>query len=200
MMITGASVCPARAGAVSPQPVAGYGSGLVYCVSIPGFEPGEHVGEETYGQWEFMNDPNRYPGNGWIADRNGAVHMWLTNGVYEIQHSGGTWRAVVDGSNTIAVYDGEPSSLTIQSVSVSGGVLSILVSGEPRGSAASVVDRISVLASDDPGDFTPGGAASVSALTSSDGIETTDNPDGTVTVTVPLAVAGDKRFFKIVTE
>lgn len=45
-----------------------------------------------------------------------------------------------------------------------------------------------------------GGSTSVATLTSFDGIGTADNPDGTVTVTVPLSVTGDKRFFKIVTE
>lgn len=50
------------------------------------------------------------------------------------------------------------------------------------------------------GDLMSGGSTSVATLTSFDGIGTADNPDGTVTVTVPLAVAGDKRFFKIVTE
>lgn len=50
------------------------------------------------------------------------------------------------------------------------------------------------------GDLMSGGSTSVATLTSFDGIGTADNPDGTVAVTVPLAVTGDKRFFKIVTE
>lgn len=200
--IMGASLKPARTGVVTPSPICGsINTNPLWCVAIPGFDPGELVGEDIYSKWEFMDSSIRHPGNGWIADGDGAVYMWLTNGVYTIQHkAGSSWRAVVDGSNTIAVYDGVPSSLAIQSVSVSGGVLTIIVSGEPRGSAASVVDRISVLASDNPGDLMSGGSTSVAALTSFDGIGTADNPDGTVTVTVPLSVTGDKRFFKIVTE
>ena len=133
-----------------------------------------------------------YGTEGLYTDESGKLRLWLPNGDYEFVVDGVRWTATVAGAATTAAIAG-PTALRIESIDVSDGKVSLVVSAEPDGwLTEATAPQLRVRAAAELP--LPEGDA---ALLPREDVEISANGDGTATATVPRAADAPQMFYDV---
>ncbi|MBO4709092.1 MAG: hypothetical protein J5727_04865, partial [Kiritimatiellae bacterium] len=133
-----------------------------------------------------------YGTNDLFTDESGNLRLWLPDGQYEFVVDGVRWTATVSDDATTAVILGL-TALRIESIAAAEDTVTLVVSVEPvEWLTAETAQLLRVGAAE--GLPLPGDDA---ALLPQADVGTTDNGDGTATVTVPRAANVPQKFYRV---